>query len=148
MERFMTRKRDNPAYSSWYNMKDRCTNPNNNKFRIYGGKGISYTDKWKLFEGFLEDMGPRPTGTSLDRIDGNKGYYKENCRWADSYTQSTNIQRIYTGTVVNMSKYPTSHRRKKNYQASIWIRKIQYSKYFETNTEARNWLFTIIKEKV
>ena len=63
-------------------MKQRCSRPNHDKYYMYGAVGITYDPKWESFEGFLGDMGERPIGTTLDRIDSKKGYYKENCRWA------------------------------------------------------------------
>lgn len=84
----MTKSRE---YKSWRSMKDRCTNPNNGDFDHYGGKGISVCEEWiDSFEAFLEDMGPRPVGQTLDRIDSNKNYCKENCRWAPQLVQIRN----------------------------------------------------------
>lgn len=69
-------------------MKARCGNKNNIGFYKYGAVGISYVQSWGDFSNFLRDMGERPDGTSLDRIDPRKGYSPENCRWADAFTQS------------------------------------------------------------
>lgn len=79
-----------PTYRSWEAMKQRCNNPTNASYDRYGARGISYTPSWESYANFLEDMGERPEGTTLDRIEGSKGYYKENCRWADKYTQRDN----------------------------------------------------------
>lgn len=80
-----------PEYSSWRNMKKRCTNVNNVEYPRYGGSGITVCARWLTsFKHFLEDMGPRPTGHSLDRIDSTKGYCPSNCRWANGVTQSRN----------------------------------------------------------
>ena len=76
------------TYRTWAIMKDRCTNPKSGEYENYGARGIGYDPKWELFEGFLEDMGERPDGLSLDRIDVNGNYCKENCRWADQGVQS------------------------------------------------------------
>ena len=79
---------DTPTYWTWGNMKDRCSNPNNPKWRWYGGRGISVCDRWReSFENFLADMGARPADTSIDRIDPEGDYEPGNCRWADWATQ-------------------------------------------------------------
>ena len=69
-------------YDTWVQMLQRCNNPKNKKYPIYGGKGITVDPKWETFEGFWEDMGSTyEDGLTIDRIDSSKGYYKENCRW-------------------------------------------------------------------
>lgn len=79
-------------YRCWRHMKARCTNPNDQKYARYGGRGIVVCDEWlKDFRNFYVDMGERPYDLySLDRIDNDKGYYKENCRWATRKQQSNN----------------------------------------------------------
>lgn len=89
-ERLLTTSR---TYTSWDAMKQRCFNPKNPRFRAYGGRGITICERWKSFENFLADMGERPDGTSLDRIDVNGNYEPMNCRWADAATQASNTQR-------------------------------------------------------
>ena len=80
-------------YSSWENMIQRCTNPKSRKYSLYGGRGITVCDRWmKSFQVFYEDIGPRPENTSIDRLDGNKGYYKENCRWSNPREQLVNVR--------------------------------------------------------
>lgn len=78
------------TYKSWGLMKSRCNNPNLSNNYIYFDRGIKYCEDWENFENFLVDMGDRPEGTSLDRIDNDKGYSKENCRWATFKEQSRN----------------------------------------------------------
>lgn len=98
-------QRSTGAYKSWNAMKQRCENPKNPAYKNYGAKGILFCKKWNEFVGFLDDMGERPVGTTLDRIDNSKGYFKENCRWATKVVQSRNreiTKKITTG--VNITK--------------------------------------------
>lgn len=80
-----------PEYRAWISMRDRCRNHNSRCFRDYGGRGISICPEWDRFVQFLADMGPRPSEQhSIDRIDNEKGYCKENCRWALPVEQMNN----------------------------------------------------------
>lgn len=78
------------TYGSWTAMIARCSNPKNEHFNRYGGRGITVCDRWHDFVCFYEDMGKRPKGKTLDRIDNNLGYFKENCRWATHSEQVRN----------------------------------------------------------
>jgi hypothetical protein len=71
-------------------MLERCENKKHVHFANYGGRGVSVCEKWKSFDGFFEDMGVRPEGKTLDRIDSDLGYCKSNCRWATRIEQSRN----------------------------------------------------------
>ena len=80
-----------PEHQAWTGMKQRCTNEKSLAYDNYGGRGIFVCDEWlNSFEKFYEDMGSRTDGMSLDRIDTNDGYYKDNCRWATGSTQIIN----------------------------------------------------------
>lgn len=79
-----------PTYISWVSMKQRCNSPKHVAYSRYGGRGIKVCDRWFLFENFLLDMGERPDGTSLDRVDNEKGYFRKNCRWASPAVQANN----------------------------------------------------------
>ncbi|HCF0889868.1 TPA: hypothetical protein NIC54_006679, partial [Pseudomonas aeruginosa] len=74
-------------------MIDRCTNPSNKRYVDYQGRGITVCERWMTFSNFLADMGERPDATSLDRIDNDAGYFKENCRWATALEQMNNTRR-------------------------------------------------------
>jgi len=82
----------NTEYEIWCGIIKRCTNPNTSNFANYGGRGITICDQWrKSFETFYKDMGPRPSlKHSIDRIDNEKGYFLENCRWATRTQQVIN----------------------------------------------------------
>lgn len=79
-----------PEHIAWAAMIQRCTNPKEKSFKHYGGRGITVCDRWRKFENFFQDMGARPKGHSIDRIDNGEGYYKENCRWATPAAQNRN----------------------------------------------------------
>ena len=77
-------------YSSWQHMRRRCLDQNNDKFHRYGGRGITICERWNSFENFLADMGRRPPGLTLDRINNDGNYEPGNCRWATSEEQASN----------------------------------------------------------
>ncbi|MGA2380958.1 MAG: hypothetical protein ABSG85_16815 [Spirochaetia bacterium] len=83
VERLGLRKAHPGAYSSWLRMKNRCTNLFAKEFRCYGAKGITFDPRWERFSAFLEDVGDRPAGCCLHRLDGKRGYTRDNVAWMD-----------------------------------------------------------------
>lgn len=83
-----------PTHYSWSKMLERCYNPNHIHYKNYGGRGIIVCDEWKDFRNFYIDMGERPEGKTLDRIDNEDNYKLSNCRWATAKEQSSN-RRLY-----------------------------------------------------
>jgi hypothetical protein len=109
-----------PTYNSWANMITRCTNENHSTWPEYGGRGITICDRWRnSFENFLADMGERPEGTSLDRIDPEGNYEPGNCRWASKSAQNHN-RRPRRGTT---SRFTGVNRREDTgkWQAAIMV---------------------------
>jgi hypothetical protein len=111
------------TYSTWENMIQRCTNVNYRRYKDYGGRGITVYKRWLKFKNFLTDMGERPPGTTLDRKDNNKGYYKANCRWATKEEQANNTSRnrflLFNGrrqTIIQWSRELHIPR------STIWVR--------------------------
>lgn len=82
---------NSPTHRSWSSMIQRCTNPMRSNYKFYGGRGISICERWMVFANFIEDMGVRPDGMTLDRYPDNDGNYEPgNVRWATPLSQSNN----------------------------------------------------------
>lgn len=85
---------ETPTFKIWTGMMSRCYVKKNTGYKQYGAKGVTVCERWKTsFINFLNDMGERPAGLSLDRIDGTRGYSPENCRWATRKQQRENQNR-------------------------------------------------------
>lgn len=92
------------TYKSWSCMKSRCFHKSTPLYKNYGGRGITVCDRWLDFNNFLLDMGERPKGKSLDRIDVNKNYEPSNCRWATVIEQANNTTRNHNITFNGVCK--------------------------------------------
>jgi hypothetical protein len=78
------------TFKSWAAMIDRCLNSNNANYHRYGGRGVAVIERWRVFSNFLADMGERPKGLELDRIDNDGNYEPDNCRWTSHANNSRN----------------------------------------------------------
>ena len=100
-----------PEYKIWDSMRQRCHNPNNKKYHLYGARGITVCEEWRnSFEAFYRDMGPKPTPNhSIDRRENDKGYSKENCRWVTQKEQNNNkgnnLNFTYQGKTQNLMQW-------------------------------------------
>ena len=118
-----------PEYSVWKNIRRRCNNKKRDDYERYGGRGIRVCERWDDFELFLEDMGHRPSDKhSIDRIDNDKDYNPENCRWVTSTEQQrnkgNNYYIEYNGETMCMS---------------AWAEKLGFSRDLLKNRIYRGW---------
>lgn len=107
------------AYRSWLSSRRRCKERKADYSKNYYDRGIKVCKRWEKFENFYADMGDRPKGCSLDRIDNLKGYSKSNCRWADRTTQALNRRKLKTCRKGHPWRKDSIRRR---YNGKHWVR--------------------------
>lgn len=108
----------------WYNMMDRCYNPKNKEYNRYGKRGIFVSNEWHNVHGFFKDMGNAPEGLTLDRINTNKEYSKENCRWATMSEQTVNSRKRRDGK--NKYRNIVFHPQTKKWRLTFTRDKVNY----------------------
>lgn len=123
-------------YNSYRSMKNRCLCPTDKNYPRWGGRGVSICSRWldgaKGFLNFLEDLGPRPEGYTLDRVDVDGDYCPENCRWADKYTQVHNTKRYKEGDVPGVRWV----KEKGDYEANYKNGDLRKTKHFKSRDAA------------
>lgn len=112
------------AWSSWHSMMARCNNPKMSGYHNYGGRGISVCKKWFQFLSFLADMGDRPDGKSLGRIDNNGHYCKSNCRWETRIEQGSNRRDNRFVTAIGLTKTVAEWERYKGVKTHVILRRL------------------------
>jgi hypothetical protein len=109
-----------PTYNTWVAMVQRCTNPKHKHYERYGGRGVKVCDRWLKFDAFLDDMGIRPDGLTLDRFPNKDGSYEpSNCRWADSIGQQSNRCNNHILVIEGQSKTVAQWSRDFNIDAGV-----------------------------
>ena len=93
------------VYRVWLSLRERCNNPRCKSYANYGGRGITVCAEWDSFEQFVLDMGPRPEGYTIERIDNNGGYSAGNCRWATAHEQMQNTRNIRKITFMGVTRH-------------------------------------------
>lgn len=124
----------NVTYDTWYNMKRRCNDPTHARYKDYGERGISYDSSWEDYKTFLQDMGEKPIGLTLERRDNDKGYSKDNCCWASTTPQAFNKRK----RVDNISGHRgvNFHRTRKKWRAYATINYKTVVLYYGPSYEA------------
>lgn len=121
-------RRSTPIYTVWCGILTRCRNPKSTAFHEYGARGITVCERWLKFENFLEDMGDRPEGMTVERIDNNGSYSKNNCRWASPLEQGRNRRNNHVLT-----------HKGETMPVSAWAEKIGISKWTLFTRIAAGW---------
>lgn len=116
------------THNSWVQMRARCNSKTHHAYARYGGRGITVCDRWDDFRNFFEDMGERPTGKTLDRINNDGNYEPANCRWATRKKQSNN----------SSSVHPVSYNGKIQ-SITLWAEELGISRSLIASRLRRGW---------
>lgn len=119
----LTPKPRSGAYKSWCNMRTRCGNPNTLAWENYGGRGITVDPAWASFQAFLSDMGDRPDGHSLDRINPDGNYEKSNCRWIPYNDQAKTTRKYLSNGACMVCSGPRARWRGRCHKCNEYLRR-------------------------
>jgi hypothetical protein len=135
------RVRKHPSYTTWANMKTRCDKGLIN----YGERGITYCDDWVHFENFARDMGIKPSAEhSIDRIDNDGNYCKDNCRWALRWEQSLN-RRVFKN---NLTGFTGVKKHKNHYTACFSHKNVKYEEYGYLTADEANVAYIRMRDAI
>jgi len=123
--------RHSKSYRPWVSMRRRCLNPRTKSFKYYGGRGITICGRWQSFRNFLADMGERPGGMTLERINNNGNYEPDNCRWATANEQQRNKRSNRLLTFQGETKTLTEWSRQIGISHSVLDHRIQSGRFDE-----------------
>lgn len=119
--------KEKPEHYIWRSMHSRCYNPKQRSYMHYGGRGIKVCDRWHCYEAFLADMGAKPEGMSLDRVDNDKDYCPDNCKWSTPSEQQKNktTTKLYTdgtfcGTLVECANHLSISKELAHWRMRAW----------------------------
>jgi hypothetical protein len=116
-------------YDAWAAMIARCSRPQHPEWHNYGGRGIKVCERWRQYSGFIADMGRRPPGGSLDRIDNDGDYAPGNCRWTDSKTQARNMRTTRFATIDGVTKPVAQWCEERGLNRSTVLKRINRSRW-------------------
>lgn len=138
------------AYKSWDKMIQRCTNPNNHAFRHYGGSGVRVCKEWLDFSNFYRDMGDRPEGMTIERINSEDGYNPKNCKWATKTEQMNNTSRNIAVSIASklMTVKEIADEMGKSYSYvnnTLWKNAVRLNKCYIVSEELRLKFFKEIE---